>query len=64
MQLIMTYNNITDQDIQALIDSELDWETEKKVRQAISKDTVYQNRYHLLKSQKTLLQTWWKQKSH
>ncbi len=52
--------NISDFDIQALIDNELDWEEEKRVKSAIDKDAKFIERYKILKDQKKLLQNWWK----
>ncbi len=52
--------NISDFDIQALIDNELDWEEEKRVKLAINRDAQFIERYESLKNQKKLLQDWWK----
>jgi len=60
----ITDYKITDNDIQALIDNELDWEQEKQVRRAINNNSIFTDLYNALKSQKQLLQIWWKQKSH
>lgn len=62
----MTKNlsNITDHDIQALIDNELEWEHEKRVREAIKYNLQLMKRYNTLKSQKTLIQNWWKMKTN
>ncbi len=49
---------ITDYDIQALIDSELDWEEEKRVRQHIQDNPQVRERYSALLRQKQLLRTW------
>lgn len=52
--------DITDYDIQALIDNELDWESEKLVRQHIAADHHAAKRYRVLKEQKNLLKSWWR----
>ena len=54
--------NITDLDIQALVDSELDHEEAKKVRAFIASNKSAQKRYNELKNQKSLLKNWWQQK--
>ena len=56
--------NISDFDIQALIDNELCHEEEKRVRNAIQNDAKFIQRYEELKNQKDLLQNWWKNKFH
>ena len=53
------FNNITDLDIQALIDNELSWEEEKKVREAIKYNSTFLKRYQTLLKQKKTLLTWW-----
>lgn len=56
---------ITDYDIQALTDEELDWETRKKVMDTINADPQSLKRYNHLKKQKSLLKNWWaSQKKH
>jgi len=62
--LLTIMTDINDYDIQALIDNELDWEDEKSIRAAIKEDATYTKRYEELKSQKTLLQNWWKKKTN
>lgn len=55
-------NNITDYDIQALIDNELDWETEKHVRSVINQSPALSNRYNELLNQKEVIQKWFSSK--
>ena len=55
--------NVTDFDIQALIDNELDYETEKTVMSYLDKDVKAKERYDTLKRQKKLLQEWWRNQS-
>ena len=43
---------ITDLDIQALVDNELDWEDQKRVRKAIECNAYFLVRYEELKKQK------------
>ena len=50
----------TDLDVQALVDSQLDWEQEKWVRHWLSKDPALNARYEELLEQKKLLIAWWK----
>jgi hypothetical protein len=49
----------TDLDIQALVDSQLEWEEEKHVRLWLSRDEVLHARYEELMAQKKLLLAWW-----
>lgn len=56
----MSKNNITDYDIQALVDNELQHEDAKKVCAYIEKSAQAQKRYHELVEQKIMLKTWWK----
>ena len=51
--------SVSDFDIQALVDNELDWESEKVVFEAISQDPKLQARYEQLKAQKKIVQIWW-----
>lgn len=62
--MIQNLPNITDYDIQALVDNELDWEEEKRVREAIKYNSQFMKRYNTLKNQKTLIQNWWKKKTN
>lgn len=52
-------DNVTDYDIQALVDAQLDWDQEKRVWQAIQANSMYQKRYEELIQQKKLLLAWW-----
>jgi len=50
---------IDDLDIQALVDAQLDWETEKRVWMAIQENPEYNKRYQELTNQKKALLLWW-----
>ena len=50
---------LSDYDIQALIDNELDWERAKIVMAHIDTDPTLKKRHTLLLAQKHLLQNWW-----
>lgn len=50
---------ISDYDIQALVDNELDWESQKRIEWQIQNDPQLQSRYTELMRQKKLLQNWW-----
>ena len=55
----MGFNQIvTDQDIQALVDNEFPWETEKRLLQLIKGDIRLKQRYEELVRQKKLLRLW------
>ncbi len=53
---------INDHDIQALVDNELSWEDEKRVRSFLAMDTHAKARYEMLRRQKALLKDWWDSK--
>jgi acetone carboxylase gamma subunit len=54
---------ISDADIQALVDNELDWETEKQMMDIITADSDgFSKRYIELMNQKKLLKLWWQNK--
>jgi len=53
-------NVITDYDIQAFLDDELDHETACRVRSFIEENPTYKKRYNELLRQKRLLKSWWK----
>lgn len=55
--------DIIDLEIQALIDNELDWEEEKRVRAAIEKNTCAKKRFEQLKAQKKMIIRWWYSKN-
>lgn len=55
-----THYLITDYDIQALIDNELDWEEQKRVRKAIQENPFLLRRYNEYTKQKNLIQKWFK----
>jgi anti-sigma factor RsiW len=50
---------ITDMDIEALIDNELDTSTALRVRHAVERDPSLHRKYAQLMTQKRLLQMWW-----
>ncbi|USO08367.1 MAG: hypothetical protein H6866_03915 [Rhodospirillales bacterium] len=54
--------SLNDFEIQALVDNELGWEDEKRVRALLSADRGAKARYEMLRQQKRLLQDWWKNK--
>lgn len=56
---MVTYRNINDYDIQALVDNELDWEQQKLVLNAIETNPAVSKRYDELCAQKKILQHWW-----
>lgn len=58
----MDNTTITDFDIQALVDNELNWEQEKRVRLHLDTDPKAKARYEMLRTQKGLLQDWWRGK--
>lgn len=53
---------VTDYDIQALIDNELDWESEKRIRTHLKHNPAAKRYYEDLMHQKRLLRLWAKQK--
>jgi hypothetical protein len=50
---------IDDFDIQSLVDSQLDWEEEKRIWREIERSPLLMERYDELVRQKKLLLTWW-----
>ncbi len=50
---------VTDYDIQALVDAQLDPAEEKRVWHAIEQNSLYIRRYEELVAQKKLLLSWW-----
>ena len=57
---IMSSHNITDLDIQALVDGEKDDAEAARLLEALQNDPQLYYRYILYKKQKTLLKNWWK----
>lgn len=55
----MVAHIITDYDIQALIDHELDQEQEEFVRARVESDEKARVRYQQLLRQKDILKSWW-----
>lgn len=53
---------ITEYDIQALVDNQLDGEAERRVQALLRDDPRLQKRYADLQSQKDLLNQWWQDK--
>ena len=53
---------VTNYDIQALIDNEMDWNERIRVYQSIMNDVVAYNTYKRLKNQKRLIQKWYDSK--
>jgi len=58
MLQFMSSQNITDYDLQALIDNELDWEDQKHVLDHVERNPEAKKRYEELKAQKEALQHW------
>ena len=56
----MSAQNISDYEIQALVDNELDWEKEKRVRAFVDNNARAQERYQELIEQKEILREWWR----
>jgi anti-sigma factor RsiW len=56
----MDNKTITDLDIQALVDGEIDDKSSVSVMAALNRDPVLYNRYLVYKKQKLLLKSWWK----
>lgn len=52
--------NITDMDIQALVDGDVDDRTSVFLLEAVTSDPMLYNRYLLYQKQKKLLKSWWK----
>jgi GrpB-like predicted nucleotidyltransferase (UPF0157 family) len=52
---------ISDQDLEALVDGQLDIQTASRLEDALRSDSDARRRYQALKEQKRLLQLWWKQ---
>lgn len=51
---------ITDFDIQALVDNELSWEDEKRVRAYLQSNPDANRRYMELCDQQSMLRQWWR----
>lgn len=52
---------ISDLDIQALIDGELEKEDQRIVKERVMANPALKKRYFQLEKQKTLLKLWWKE---
>ncbi len=61
---MMNTQYFTDYDIQALLDNELSWEDEKRVREFINRNPPVKKRYEELERQKKLLKAWWSTQKH
>ena len=57
---VMNTKGITDFEIQALVDGEVDDRTSVELMDALQRDPSLYNRYLLYKKQKSLLKSWWK----
>lgn len=57
----MQFSKITDYDIQAFVDGELDHERAKYVREQIRQNSKLKKRYSDLLSQQKHLKSWWEQ---
>jgi hypothetical protein len=55
----MTTVPITEFEVQALIDSQLNWEEEKRVRKELETNVHLREYYEMLLEQKKLLVLWW-----
>lgn len=55
----LTPMSLSDFDIQAYLDNELDWERAKAVLAYIESDPQAKQRYEHLRAQKGLLRDWW-----
>lgn len=53
------FHDVTDWDIQALVDNELDWERRKRVQRFVEADRQARARHEELVLQKKALQRWW-----
>ncbi|MFA5593418.1 MAG: hypothetical protein WC989_08925 [Micavibrio sp.] len=51
---------VTDYDIQALLDGEMDAELGRKLLEELERDPALYNRYLAYQRQKSLLKSWWK----
>lgn len=56
----MSSHNITDLDIQALVDGEKEDAEAARLLEALQNDPQLYHRYILYKKQKALLKSWWK----
>lgn len=52
-------DDVTDYDIQALVDGQLDRDEEKRVWSHIEQNSLHMRRYEELVAQKKLLLSWW-----
>lgn len=57
----MDNDTIDDFAIQALVDQQLDWESEKRVRAYMQMNPVARKRYDELCRQRDMLRSWWQQ---
>lgn len=56
----MNSKHITDLDIQALVDGNIDEKTSLMLLEAVTNDPALYNRYLVYQTQKKLLKSWWK----
>lgn len=55
----MVTDKIPDYAIQALVDDELDWQDELRIKERMKEDEHARLRYQELMQQKQLLKNWW-----
>lgn len=55
----MVTDKIPDYAIQALVDDELDWQEEMRIKELLKDDEDARLRYQELMQQKQLLKNWW-----
>lgn len=55
----MNSNPVTEQDVHALVDNQLTWEEEKRVRREIDNNPFLRKEYERLMEQKKALRLWW-----
>lgn len=56
----MNSKHITDLDIQALVDGNIDEKASLMLLEAVTNDPALYNRYLVYQTQKKLLKSWWK----
>lgn len=60
LENVMNTSHITDFDIQALVDGEVDDEELARLMDVVNSNPTLYNRYMAYKRQKSLLKSWWK----
>ena len=56
----MKSGKITDMDIQALVDGQMEKSAADKLMEILMRDPALLNRYKVYQKQKSLLKSWWK----